>query len=144
MPAMFIGRIGRRDVIVATGAAAFAVLAPGCASMRDRQPQQERKMYGLIGKMVAVPGKRDEFISILLESAGSNMPGCLSYVIAKDLTEPDALWITEVWDSEESHRASLALPAVRAAIARGKPLIASFGNRVVTQPLGGHGLVSSR
>lgn len=98
-------------------------------------------MYGVLGKMVTVPGKRDEFISILLESAGSSMPGCLSYVIAKDPAEPDALWITEVWDSEESHRASLALPAVRAAIARGKPLIAGFGNRVVTEPVGGHGLV---
>lgn len=100
-------------------------------------------MYGIIGKMVTVPGKRDEFISILLESTGA-MPGCLSYVIAKDPTEPDAIWITEVWDSEESHRASLALPAVRAAIARGKPLIAGFGNRSVTEPVGGHGLMPVR
>jgi quinol monooxygenase YgiN len=98
-------------------------------------------MYGLMGKMTTVPGKRDEFISILLESAGSSMPGCLSYVIAKDPSEPDAIWITEVWDSEESHRASLALPAVQAAIKRGKPLIAGFSNRVVTEPVGGHGLV---
>jgi quinol monooxygenase YgiN len=135
--------IGRRDVIVIAGSAAFAVLAPGCAPVRERQPQQEQKrMYGIIGKMTTVPGKRDEFISILLESTGA-MPGCLSYVIAKDPTEPDAIWITEVWDSEESHRASLALPAVRAAIARGKPLIAGFGNRSVTEPVGGHGLVSA-
>jgi len=48
------------------------------------------------------------------------MPGCLSYVVAKDPQHDDALWITEVWDSEASQRASLALPAVRAAIARGK------------------------
>jgi quinol monooxygenase YgiN len=110
--------------------------------MRD-QRQQERKMYGLMGKMTTVPGKRDEFISILLESAESSMPGCLSYIIAKDLSEPDALWITEVWDSEQSHRASLSLPAVQAAIKRGKPLIAGFSNRVVTEPVGGHGLVSA-
>ena len=100
-------------------------------------------MYGLIGKMVTVPGKRDEFISILLESAGSSMPGCLSYIVAKDPAEPDALWITEVWDSEASHRASLALPAVKAAIARGRPLVAGFSDRSVTEPVGGHGLVSA-
>lgn len=97
-------------------------------------------MYGIIGKIVTVPGKRDELISILLQST-ADMPGCLSYVIAKDPAEPDSIWITEVWDSEESHRASLALPAVRAAIARGKPLIAGFGNRSLTEPVGGHGLV---
>ena len=66
-------------------------------------------MYGLIGKMSAVPGQRDALAAILLGSTGS-MPGCLSYVIATDPADADALWITEVWDSAESHKASLALP----------------------------------
>lgn len=96
-------------------------------------------MYGLIGKMSAVPGQRDALAAILLESTGS-MPGCLSYVIATDPADADALWITEVWDSAESHKASLSLPAVQAAIAKGRPLIAGFSNRVETVPLGGHGL----
>lgn len=96
-------------------------------------------MYGLIGKILAVPGQREALITILLEGV-AEMPGCLSYVVACDLTEADALWITEVWESEEDHRASLALPAVQAAIARGRPLIASFGEHVVTKPVGGHGL----
>lgn len=48
--------------------------------------------------------------------------------------------MTEVWDSEASHQASLALPAVRAAIARGKPMIAGFSDRTVTEPVGGVGL----
>ncbi len=69
------------------------------------------------------------------------MPGCLSYVVAKDPTDADAIWITEVWDSQHSHRASLSLPAVQKAIARGKPMIASFGPTTDTQPVGGHGLV---
>lgn len=96
-------------------------------------------MYGLIGKMNAVPGQRDALAAILLEGMGA-MPGCLSYVVATDPADPDGLWITEVWDQRESHQASLALPRVRAAIARGRPLIAGFGNRVETTPLGGHGL----
>lgn len=96
-------------------------------------------MYGLIGKMSAVPGQRDALATILL--AGTDeMPGCLSYVIATDPSDADALWITEVWDSQDSHRASLARPAVQAAIAKGRPLIAGFSNRVETVPLGGHGL----
>ena len=96
-------------------------------------------MYGLIGKMSAVPGQRDALAAILLESTGS-MPGCISYVIATDPADADALWITEVWDSAESHKASLSLPAVQSAIAKGRPLIAGFSNRVETVPLGGHGL----
>ena len=68
------------------------------------------------------------------------MPGCLSYIVAADPAEPDALWITEVWESAESHRASLQLPAVQAAIQQGRPLIAGFSNRTETTPLGGVGL----
>ena len=96
-------------------------------------------MYGLIGKMSATAGNRDALASILLGGTGE-MPGCLSYVIANDPSDPDALWITEVWDSQESHRASLKLPSVQEAIAKGRPLIAGFSNRVETEPLGGHGL----
>lgn len=96
-------------------------------------------MYGLIGKLSATPGNRDALAAILLGGTGA-MPGCLSYVIANDPADPDALWITEVWDSQESHRASLGVPQVQAAIAQGRPLIAGFSNRVETEPLGGHGL----
>lgn len=96
-------------------------------------------MYGLIGQMVAATGKRDELIEILLEGT-KEMPGCLSYVISKDAENEDAIWITEVWDSQASHAASLSLPAVQDAIARGKPLIASFGHRFETVPVGGRGL----
>ena len=96
-------------------------------------------MYGLIGKMTAVPGQRDALAAILLEGTKA-MPGCLSYVVAADSANADALWVTEVWDSQASHQASLVLPAVRAAIARGRPLIAGFSDRVETVPLGGHGL----
>ncbi|HMT21917.1 MAG TPA: putative quinol monooxygenase [Promineifilum sp.] len=96
-------------------------------------------MYGLIGKMLAAPGERDALIAILLESTG-DMPGCLSYIVARDPADGNAIWITEVWDSAESHRASLSLPAVRDAIARARPLIAGFDSSVTTEPVGGVGL----
>ena len=98
-------------------------------------------MYGLIGKLTAVPGRRDELIAILLDASAA-LPGCLSYVVAQDPRDAEGVWITEVWDSEASHQASLALPAVRDGIARGRPLIAGFGERVVTTPVGGHGLAA--
>lgn len=130
--------IDRREFNRLSGAAMLAALAPGCATVPE-----DSKMYGLIGKATCVAGKRDEFIAILLEGVGA-MPGCLSYVVARDPQEPDAIWITEVWDSKESHAASLQLPAVRAAIAKGRPLIANFGDQTVTEPVGGFGLVKAR
>lgn len=98
-------------------------------------------MYGLIGKMKVVSGQRDALIKILIEGV-AGMPGCQSYVVAKDLTDSDAIWITEVWDSAASHQASLSLPSVQNAIAIGKPLIAGFGERFETTPVGGYGLVA--
>ncbi|MGH9382133.1 MAG: putative quinol monooxygenase [Thermoanaerobaculia bacterium] len=100
-------------------------------------------MFGLIGKMTTVQGQRDAFIDILLAGI-DDMPGCLSYVVAKDPEDENALWITEVWDSQASHEASLSLPSVQAAIAKGRSLIAGFGERFVTAPVGGHGLVAAK
>ena len=96
-------------------------------------------MFGLIGKMTAKSGQREALIDILLEGT-KGMPGCLSYVIAKDLDEEDSMWITEVWDSRESHQASLSLASVQEAIGKGRPLIASMGERTETAPVGGYGL----
>jgi quinol monooxygenase YgiN len=86
-----------------------------------------------------VPGQRDTLIAILLEDV-ADMPGCLNYVVARDPADPDAIWVTEVWDSQANHQASLSLASVEAAIARGKPLIASFDQYIETVPVGGHGI----
>jgi quinol monooxygenase YgiN len=96
-------------------------------------------MYGLIGSMTAAPTHRDALIAILLESI-HDMPGCLSYIVAADPADENQVWITEVWDSKESHGASLSLPDVKDAIKRAMPLIAGFGEQTVTTPVGGHGL----
>jgi quinol monooxygenase YgiN len=98
-------------------------------------------MYGLISKITAAAGRREDLATILID-ATAGMPGCLSYVVAADAAEPDALWVTEVWERQASHQASLQLPAVQAAIAKGRPLIAGFSNRVETAPIGGHGVAA--
>lgn len=96
-------------------------------------------MYGMIGKFVAAPGRRDELISILLEGI-EHLPGCLSYVVARDPKDPEAVWISEVWRDKESHHASLGLPAVKAAIQKAMPIIATFEQSVEVEPVGGVGL----
>ena len=96
-------------------------------------------MYGLIGKMTATPGDRDTLIALMLQGT-SAMPGCLSYIVAKDAADADAIWVTEVWASEASHKASLQIPEVRATIANAMPLIAGFDSGTITEPVGGVGL----
>ena len=59
---------------------------------------------------------------------------------AEDPADPDTVWITEVWDDAASHQASLQLPAVKAAIAQARPLIASFGEHRELGVVGLHGL----
>ncbi|WP_368561628.1 putative quinol monooxygenase [Pseudoxanthomonas sp. UTMC 1351] len=127
-------QITRRDFMATTAATAMVTAIPGWISERGKD------MYGLIGKMKAAPGQRAALIAILLEDVGE-MPGCHSYVVAEDPKDDDAIWITEVWDSQESHRASLSLPSVQQAISRAKPIIAGFEESFETRPVGGHGLL---
>lgn len=96
-------------------------------------------MFGLIGKMLATAGNREELLTVMLEGM-VEMPGCLSYVVARDPQDETALWITEVWESAADHQASLSLPAVQATIGRARPLIAGFAERFETEPVGGTGL----
>lgn len=96
-------------------------------------------MYGLIGSFKAAPGKRAELITILLSDVGA-MPGCMSYVVAEDPADAETLWITEVWDTQASHKGSLELAAVKSAIAKAMPLIAGFGEHRELNVVGGHGL----
>lgn len=96
-------------------------------------------MYGLIGSFTAHPGKRDELIALMTASVG-DMPGCLSYVVARDPGDADKIWITEVWETAAQHKASLDIPAVANTIKKAMPLIAGWGEHIVTEPVGGHGL----
>jgi quinol monooxygenase YgiN len=90
-------------------------------------------MYGLISRIRATKGKRGELAAIL--AGVGDMPGCSSYQVGLEVSDPDALWVTEVWQSAQAHAASLELPFVRAAIERGKPLIASFDQRIEIEPV---------
>ena len=93
----------------------------------------------MIAKITLLPGRRDEMVEILKESA-AGMPGCLSYVVAKDVSDGNTIWVTEVWDSMASHDASLTLPAVKNAIPQGKAIVSNFERLAVTSPVWGAGL----
>jgi quinol monooxygenase YgiN len=119
----------RREFIGGAAAALAAGLAPHMVA-----GAQMEETYGVIGQLKAAPGQRAELVAILIEGTRA-MPGNLVYLVAEDLADPDAIWITEVWATRTDHANSLKLPAVQAAIAKGRPLIAGFGTRAETRPV---------
>ena len=122
--------IARRPVL-----AGLALAMLGGRAMARGGVMEDPELFGMIGKMKARPGKRAELIAILNSGTAGAMPGCIAYLIAEDVKDPEGIWITEIWDDASSHKASLQLPAVRAAIARGRPLIASFELSAETRPV---------
>ncbi len=90
-------------------------------------------MYGLIGEIQTTPEGRGTVVQALLTCA-YGMPGNIHYLVAEDASNATAVWVTEVWHSQEAHDASLQLPEVQAAIAAARDHITGFGQRVETIP----------
>jgi quinol monooxygenase YgiN len=94
--------------------------------------------WGLLGRMVAKPGKRDELIAALQDSS-RDVPGKLIYLIQLEQDDPDAFWINEVWASKAAYEACLTLPQVKEGMGLTRELIAGVDVRVETVPLGDFG-----
>src|SRR5688500_17804102 len=96
--------------------------------------------FGLHGKLIAHPGQRDALAEILLDASKivAPLPGCEIYFVSTDEKDANAIYVTEVWKSEADHKASLQMPAVRALIEKGRPMVAAFGESTRLVPLGGH------
>jgi quinol monooxygenase YgiN len=121
----------------AAGIALFGWYSRGLQALKGA-----KQMYGLHGKMISIPGKRDELLGHLLHAADllGEVEGCYLYVISSAADDPDGIWVTEVWRSQAEHQASLTLDAVRSLIASARPLIAGFADRSEFTPQGGKGL----
>lgn len=97
--------------------------------------------FGMYAKFKAKPGERDRLVDILLEAAAGAgaAPDCELYVVNVSETEPDTVWVTEVWGCAEAHDASLQEEATRAMIQRAMPLIAGVES-IPIRPIGGKGI----
>lgn len=94
--------------------------------------------YGYFGTMRITPGNRDEVVKILLGAVeGLRSIGCSVYSVSVSPADPDLIWVYEVWDSKESHDASLRLPETRAAIGRAMPLLTGEFTSQETTVVGG-------
>lgn len=95
-------------------------------------------------KMTAKPGQGAALADVLFRVAGSlaQTPGCELYVINRSAADTDAVWITELWRSQEDVDASLReleSDPGRAQLAEVMALLAIAPERIDLEPLGGVG-----
>ena len=97
--------------------------------------------FGMYAKLVAKPGQRDALVELLLEAARlvTPLPGCGLYIVNTEPSEPDVVWVTEVWRSQADHDDSLKLDSVKALIPKVQPLVASI-SQIRLVPMGGKGM----
>lgn len=80
--------------------------------------------FANVGTLGAKPGQRDALAAILARpNPDLAAAGCLLYEVGVHDDQPDTVFVAELWESAEAHRASLALPSVRAAITKAMPLL---------------------
>lgn len=80
--------------------------------------------FANVGSFGTLPGKRDEVMAILTRSNDELLgAGCLLYEVGTNDEEPNTVFVAELWESADAHKASLQLASVRAAIAEAMPLL---------------------
>jgi quinol monooxygenase YgiN len=93
-------------------------------------------------KMRAKPGQGDALAQKMLEVAASlrGVAGCQLYVINRVPDDPEVVWVTEHWSSQEQLEEALQSEGARARIPEVMALVAegSF-ERIDLEPLGGVG-----
>ncbi|MDP9886963.1 putative quinol monooxygenase [Pseudarthrobacter enclensis] len=80
--------------------------------------------FANVGMLGTKPGRRDALVAILLRpKPGLREAGCLLYEVGVNEDVPDAVFVSELWESAEAHQASLQLDSTRAAIDEAMPLL---------------------
>ncbi|WP_067667763.1 putative quinol monooxygenase [Nocardia miyunensis] len=83
-------------------------------------------LFSVYGRMTALPGRREEVIALIKESArvGGSDSGLLTYSINTALDDPDAIWVTELWTDKEAHDATTRSEPVQVVTQRFVDLLA--------------------
>ena len=86
--------------------------------------------YGFHATITAQPDKGNELLEFLLEVAAGTVPGpataedCVLFLVGQSATDPDTVFVTEGWTTEEAHEKFVATDAAQAVVARTQELAA--------------------
>ena len=102
----------------------------------------DNRQVVLHGRLGAKAGKRDALAANLLRAAAAmeSVAACRLYVVSTTESDPNGVWVTEIWDSAEDHAASLTRAHTKAIIAETMPLIGELPQRATKlSVMGGKG-----
>ncbi len=95
--------------------------------------------------MTAKPGEGDALAGKMLDVAATlrDVPGCQLYVINRSKSDPDVVWVTEQWQSQDLLDSALDSPGAREQIQEVLALLDEDGSeRVDIEPIGGVGYLA--
>jgi quinol monooxygenase YgiN len=104
------------------------------------------KRFGQHSKVTARPGKRDELVAKFLEvgEIQRSNPECELIFVSTTENDANAVYLTEVWSSEENHEQALDSEEVRAWAGAMPELVDGEPQSQRFEPVGGKGLVARR
>lgn len=104
---------------------------------------------GRFVRMRATEGRGDEVVDLMLKVAAGlgRVEGCELYVVHRSATEPDTIWISESWVSQEALEGSVkAVPDEGSDAVRPADVIALLTGPpevIAVTPVGGVGLAAT-
>jgi quinol monooxygenase YgiN len=98
--------------------------------------------HGLINRMITKPGARDRVVELMIESGKlfDDNAACLLYYVWESADDPNLIWVTDLWTSEEEHTAAMAQPEMRPYVDEAMPLLEGMPEQLPVQAVGGKGL----
>ncbi|MPZ28625.1 MAG: antibiotic biosynthesis monooxygenase [Micromonosporaceae bacterium] len=95
--------------------------------------------HALLNRLTARPGQRRRVVEILIESGRrfDDNPACLLYLVTEAVDDPDVIWVTDLWISQQEHLAALADPALRPYIDQAMPLLTGMPEQIPVRMVGG-------
>ncbi|GAA0998813.1 hypothetical protein GCM10009555_098780 [Acrocarpospora macrocephala] len=93
--------------------------------------------HGFHATMTAQPGKADEVVELLLNAPSLPNEDCVVFLVGRSAANPDIVYVTEGWTSQEAHSRFFATEPAQALVAKLQPLLAGDSQYTDEVPVGG-------
>jgi quinol monooxygenase YgiN len=93
--------------------------------------------HGFHATMTAQPGRGDELVELLLNAPSLPNEDCVVFLVSRSASDPDIVYVTEGWTSQEAHTRFFATEQAQALVATLQPLLAGDSQYIDQVPVGG-------
>ncbi|MGI5486247.1 putative quinol monooxygenase [Microtetraspora malaysiensis] len=93
--------------------------------------------HGFHAAMTAQPGRGDDLVAALLDAPSLPNEDCVVFLVSRSVGNPDTVYVTEGWVSQEAHARFFATEQAQAFVAAMQPLLAGEAQYIDEVPVGG-------